>query len=320
MSDVQMVTVRAADDGMRLDRWFRQHYPNIKHGALQKMLRKGQVRVDGGRVQADRRLCPGEVVRVPPIDTDAAARPAPKPRPTSDDADFIRSLVLYEDSHILVLNKPFGLAVQGGAKTTRHIDGMLGAFEKNGERPRLVHRLDRDTGGVLVLAKTRIIAAALGESFKSHHVEKIYWALTSGVPYPWSGRIDLKLEKQGEEGAEKMRGSPKGQRAITDFQVVEPAGQKAAFVAVRPETGRTHQIRVHLSAAKAPIVGDRKYGGEKAVLEGVSSKMHLFCRQMTVPLPGRKPVTITAPLTGHMEKTWKFFGFSGGDNLDWPDL
>ncbi|MEM6650574.1 MAG: RluA family pseudouridine synthase, partial [Pseudomonadota bacterium] len=214
----------------------------------------------------------------------------------------------------------FGLAVQGGTKTTRHLDGMLGALEEGGERPRLVHRLDRDTGGLMVLGRTRKSAAQLAEAFRHHDVLKTYWALTKRVPHPPFGRIDVAIDKgKAVDGQERVGPNRLGKRAITDFQVVETAALKAAFVALRPTTGRTHQIRVHMSALKTPIIGDRKYGGTEAILEGVSEKMHLFCRSMTLPLPGRKPLTITAPLTGHMSETWAWFGFTEPHDLEWPD-
>ena len=318
MTDVQMITVSKADGDLRLDRWFRRHFPQLRHGQLQKMLRKGQVRVEGARVAADHRLTPGQVVRVPPM---PLAPETAKPAAVSGrDADFVRSLVLYEDDEVLALNKPFGLAVQGGTKTLRHLDGMLPALARDGEQPRLVHRLDRDTGGLLLLGRSRKAAATLAEAFRQHRVEKVYWALTRRVPHPVSGRIDLALEKGKTVGAgERVGPQRSGKRALTDFQVVETAGQKAAFVALRPITGRTHQIRVHLAALGTPIVGDRKYGGSDAVLEGISPQMHLFCRSMAFTLPGRRPLTLTAPLTGHMAKTWAWFGFAAPDDLEWPD-
>ncbi len=321
MSGVQQVTVTDADEGQRLDRWFRQHFPQVKQGQLQKMLRKGQVRVDGGRVQADRRVYAGEVVRVPPLSDAPAPKSPPRQGPSAADRDFIRDLVLYEDDDIIALNKPFGLAVQGGAKTTRHIDGMLDGLARGGERPRLTHRLDRDTGGVLLLGRTRKAAASLAEAFQQHRILKTYWALTRGVPHPLQGRIDLPVGKEGAEGREKMApGATGGKRAVTDFQVVETMGTRAAFVALRPETGRTHQLRVHLQALRTPIVGDRKYGGERAMLEGVAPKMHLFCQGMVVPLPGRRrPLVVTAPLTGHMADSWAFFHFEAPTDLQWPE-
>ena len=322
MSGVENVTVSDADSGQRLDRWFKRHYPALGHGQLQKPLRKGQIRVDGGRVQADRRVEAGEVIRIPPFEARAKspAGAATKSAPSAEEKDFVRSLVLYEDQEILALNKPYGLAVQGGEKITRHIDGMLGAFGEGESRPRLVHRLDRDTGGVLVLGKSRKAAAFLTEAFRRHDILKTYWALTKGVPKIPEGRIDLSVEKGGPPGKEKMRGSDDGKKAITDYQVVETAGQKAAFVALRPYTGRTHQIRVHLSALGTPIVGDRKYGGAESVLEGLEPKMHLFCRQMMVPRRGGgRPLVLTAPLTGHMAATWKLFAFEEPGELEWPD-
>ena len=197
MSQVQHVLVLEADDGLRLDRWFRKNFPQVRHGALEKYLRKGQVRVDGGRVKASHRVASGQTVRIPPIDETQMAPPAVKEKILSDrDKDFVRGLVLYEDDGLLVLNKPFGLAVQGGTNTKRHIDGLLGAFGRGDARPRLVHRLDRDTGGLLVLAKSRKSAKALGEFFQRHQVDKTYWALVAGVPVPREGRIDLPIAKR----------------------------------------------------------------------------------------------------------------------------
>jgi 23S rRNA pseudouridine955/2504/2580 synthase len=321
-----MIEVADKDDGLRLDRWFKLHYPQVRHGQLEKMLRKGQIRVDGGRSKANRRLVTGEVVRVPPLD-DAAAPAKKAPRVLStDDKKFIKSLVIYEDHHLIALNKPFGLAVQGGAKTTRHIDGMLDALAEKGERPRLVHRLDRDTGGLLILGKSRKSAALLSEAFQRHQVQKEYWALVFKMPHPQQGTIDLPLAKKmvmvGEDGHERMvpAQGEDVKKAYTDFQVVEEAGGKASFVALRPKTGRTHQLRVHCAAIGHPIIGDGKYGGEKARMEGVAPKMHLFCRAMTFPNPaGGRPITLSADLSGHMKDTWKFFNFSMTPEIEWPE-
>lgn len=327
MSGVKTLTVDEGEAGMRLDRWFRAHFPHLRHGELEKLLRTGQVRVDGGRVKANRRLEAGEAVRVPPL---AAARGDAPPResaaPRREDADFLRKLTVFEDKAVIALNKPFGLAVQGGAKTTRHIDGMLDSLEKNGERPRLVHRLDRDTGGLLLLAKTREAAARLGGAFQRHEVDKTYWALVAGAPSPREGTIDLKIAKRmvrAGEGSREMVVPAEGEdakRAITDFQTVEDAGGSAAFVALRPRTGRTHQLRVHCAALGTPIVGDGKYGGPAARLEGVAPKLHLFCRAMTFPHPlTGKATTLKAALTGHMLDTWTFFGFDTGAEVRWPE-
>lgn len=322
---VETVTVAEGEEGMRLDRWFKAHYPALRHGQLEKLLRTGQVRVDGGRVKANRRLQAGETVRVPPLGEGAAA-PAPSgSRPSREDAEFIRKLTIFEDKSILVLNKPFGLAVQGGAKTARHIDGMLASLEKDGERPRLVHRLDRDTGGVLILAKSRAVAARLGSALQRRDVDKVYWALVAGAPHPRQGTIDLPIAKRmvsAPAGMQERVVPAEGEdakKAITDFQVIDDAAPAAAFLALRPRTGRTHQLRVHCAALGTPIVGDGKYGGPAARLEGVANKLHLFCRSMSFehPKTGQR-LTVTAPLTGHMLETWKFFGFSTNATCDWP--
>ena len=289
-------------------------------------MRKGQVRVDGGRVKANRRLEVGEVVRIPP-DVPTGDRPTAKipQRLSKDDAEFVRGLVIYEDETLLVLNKPSGIAVQGGTNTTRHIDGMLSAFGKDEKRPRLVHRLDRDTSGVLVLAKTRKAASHLGFAFQKHQVIKEYWSLVVGAPLPREGTIDLPIAKKmiklkdGEQERVVPAKDDDAKKAITDFTTVDDAAGAASFVALRPLTGRTHQIRVHCAALGTPVVGDRKYGGANAIVEGVADKLHLHCRAMAFRHPSTsKEIIISAPLNGYMEKTWQFFGFDQNAVADWP--
>lgn len=331
MSSVDMQTVNDADDGLRLDRWFRAHYPALSHGGLEKLLRKGQVRVNGGRVKSGFRLTAGDTVRVPPLPpspgegADRARKPqrADAAKLASERA-FIKSITLYEDDALLVLNKPFGLAVQGGSGVTRNVDAILGALAgPEDERPRLVHRLDRDTGGVLVLAKSRKIAARVSDALKKHDVEKTYWALTVGSPRPRAGTINLAISKteKPKGGGERMaEGGADAKKAITDYMVIDDAGS-VAFVALKPVTGRTHQLRVHCAAIETVIVGDFKYGGAGARIDGVAEKLHLFCRTMRMrhPLTG-KIMAWTAPLTGHMEETWRFFNFPQPAAIDWPDL
>lgn len=308
---------------MRLDRWFRAHFPQVRHGELEKYLRKGQVRVAGGRVKANRRLEAGEEIRIPPLPENPGPEPVKKSNPA--DAELIRRMIVFEDDAIIALNKPFGLAVQGGAGTKHHLDGMLAALEKNGERPRLVHRLDRDTGGLLLVAKTRQAAQRLGDAFKGHDVDKTYWALVAGVPRPHQGTINLSIAKkmtrvgEGEEERVVPVEGGDAKKALTDYQLIEEAGT-VSFLAMRPVTGRTHQLRVHAAAIGCPIVGDGKYGGAAARIEGVSPKLHLFCRSMTFPHPatGRR-MTLKASLEGHMLETWKFFSFDRNAKAEWPE-
>lgn len=325
MSAVRTITVTEDEAGMRLDRWFRAHFPALGHGALEKLLRTGQVRVDGGRAKSNRRLDIGEAIRIPPLPEDMGGKKAKPPAPSPEDRKYLRDLTLYEDAALLVLNKPFGLAVQGGTKTARHIDAMLAALEKNGERPRLVHRLDRDTGGLLILAKTRAAAAGLGAAFRGRDVEKTYWALVVGAPRPREGTIDLPVAKRMVRAGGGERVVPAAgedaKKAVTHYQTVDEAGRRVAFVALRPVTGRTHQLRVHCAAIGTPIVGDGKYGGPAARLEGVSGRLHLFCRTMTFPHPAMgEPMTLTAPLTGHMRESWAFFGFDADARVEWPEF
>lgn len=321
MSGVESRTVKPGDDGIRLDRWFKENYPSLGFGALQKMLRKGQIRVDGGRVKASARLEAGQTVRVPPMpessNTDAHGKgPANKPKMRAEDIAFIQDLVIYQDDKIIALNKPAGLACQGGTKTTRHIDGMLdGLREKDGERPRLVHRLDKDTSGVLILAKTRSAAAQLGNVLQKREAEKIYWALVAGVPRMPKGKIDLPLIKDGGIGEEAVRvARPKedgAKRAVTLYQIMDQAAQKLAWLAMKPITGRTHQLRVHAAAVGHPIIGDGKYGGEDAFPESdLPKQLHLHARSIALPLGSGAPLIIEAPLPPHMGESWAFFGLS----------
>ncbi len=308
---------------MRVDRWFKAHFPDVRHGELEKYLRKGHVRVAGGRVKANRRLEAGEQIRIPPL----SDNPAPALRKVKPyDASEIRKMILFEDADFMALNKPFGLAVQGGTNTKHHLDGMLASLEKDGERPRLVHRLDKDTGGLMLVAKTRQAAQRLGDAFKGHAVEKTYWALAAGVPRPREGTINLAVAKKmirigdGEEERVVPADGKDSKKAMTDYQTLDEAGEGIAFLAMRPVTGRTHQLRVHAAAIGCPIIGDGKYGGPAAQVEGVSPKLHLFCRSMIFPHPktGRK-MTLFAPLTGHMLDTWNFFAFDKNAPCEWPE-
>lgn len=325
MTGVQTVTVAEKDDGLRLDRWFKTHYPALNHGALEKLLRTGQVRVNGARAKANRRVEAGETIRVPPI-KDTVPTPEKAAPPRKEDADLIRKITLFEDAHVLALNKPFGLAVQGGTKTQRHIDGMMAALEKDGERPRLVHRLDADTGGLLILAKTRRAAAALSKTFQGRGVEKTYWGLTAGRPPHPQGSIDLAIAKKmvwSDEGESERMTAADGddaKKAITDYMTLDTTGP-VSFLALKPVTGRTHQLRVHCAAMGTPIVGDRKYGGPKARVEGAGDGLMLFCRSMTFPHPETgKMTTLTAPLTGSMKECFALFDFDANAKVVWPAL
>lgn len=303
---------------MRLDRWFKRHYPALSHGHLEKLLRTGQVRVDGGRVKAGERLKAGQAIRVPPLGEAATARPRQRPAVSDHDAKDLRARVLFEDKEIIVIDKPSGLAVQGGSKTTRHLDGMLDALaSKGGERPRLVHRLDKDTSGVLVLARSAAAADRLGKAFRGRQINKLYWALVVGEPERDQGRIDLALAKKAGLRGERMERDDAGQAAVTDFAVIDRVGRQAAWLALRPRTGRTHQLRVHCAAIGTPILGDGKYGGAEAFMSGVPSKaLHLHARAIELPKRGGGVVSVTAPLPGHMAKTWKLFGFDANDTSD----
>jgi 23S rRNA pseudouridine955/2504/2580 synthase len=321
---VETRNVSAAEDGMRLDRWFKTHYAALPHSRLEKLLRTGQVRVDGGRAKASTRLATGQSVRVPPL-PDVAPPPGPKKALSKADRDFLASITLYEDDDLLVLNKPPGLAVQGGTKTTQHIDRLLEGLGDGPEtRPRLVHRLDRDTSGVLVIAKRRAVAAKLGRAFQTRSVRKIYWALVHGVPKPPHGKIEAALVKAASPEGDRVRKARAGeqdraQSAVTHYAVVDRAGQNVALVSLKPVTGRQHQLRAHMAIIGHPILGDEKYPSRSEFPAGIEKKLYLLARRISFPHPsGEGVVDVMAPLPPHMEQAFNLFGFEvrepdGGD-------
>ncbi len=313
---VEIVTVKDSEDGLRLDRFLKARYPALAFGQLQKILRTGQVRVDGARAKPQQKLEAGQSIRVPPLGEAGKADAKPKARVNAADADFIRSIILYEDKDVMVLNKPHGLAVQGGSGTTRHIDGMLAALAgPDGERPKLIHRLDRDTSGCLVVAKTRLAASALGKTFNSRSARKIYWAIVPGIPEPNQGRISTYLTKDGGVGNEKMRVARHGERdsshAITYYAVVENAANRASWLSLKPVTGRTHQLRAHLEHIGHAIMGDPKYGEAREELSSeIPKKLMLMARRITLPHPKGGTIDVTAPLPDHFKQAFDVFGFN----------
>jgi 23S rRNA pseudouridine955/2504/2580 synthase len=342
MSGVQHLTVGPEDTDQRLDRWLRAIFPQLTQGRIEKMCRKGDLRVDKGRVKPATRLVAGQVVRVPPIPDRDAPAPAPKPLVSDADAQMIQSCVLWKDDHVIALNKPPGLPTQGGSKQTRHVDGLAEALKFGyDEKPRLVHRLDKDTSGVLMLARTRAAAQGLTAALRHKQTRKIYWALVAGVPTPYLGEIRYGLVKapghgKGGEG-EKMRAIHPGEvartegakRAHTLYATLYRVAGRASWVALEPLTGRTHQLRAHMAEIGHPIIGDGKYGGSSqdnmgdgwgAQLGGViSRKLHLHARSMTFehPVTG-KPITVTAPLPEHMAHSWDTLGWDESIAADDP--
>jgi len=321
----ETVHISKDDDGIRLDRWFKRHHPALTHGHLEKLLRTGQVRLDGKRAKSSDRVEKGQTLRLPP-QLGSVETERPRAQPKQQDGSILQDLVLYQDDVVIVLNKPSGLATQGGSGIAQHIDGMLDAlsFGKK-QRPRLVHRLDRDTSGVLLIARTVPAAAALAESLRRRDASKIYWALTKGVPEKRHGTIKLALAKEGGHGKHgqdervvaKEKADEDAKHAITDYAVLDRAGDEFAWVAAKPVTGRTHQIRVHLAVLGHPIIGDFKYGGTEARPRGgIEDKLHLHARSIDIAHPSGGRLTVTAPLSPHMMKTWKFLGFDPNANVD----
>jgi 23S rRNA pseudouridine955/2504/2580 synthase len=314
---VQTVTVTTDEDNMRVDRFFEARFPGLSFSHIQRIIRKGEVRVNGKRTQPKARLEAGQRLRIPPLKLEAPVPRDDAPAAQKDRA-FLKGITLYEDADVLVLNKPMGLAVQGGSGTVRHIDGMLGSLRGPGpdaQRPRLVHRLDKDTAGCLLVAKTRFAAAALSKTFRTRAARKIYWALVVGVPKPKQGRVSTYLAKQEVEEDSFMRiakhGDKDAMHAVTYYAVVETAAQKLSWISLKPVTGRTHQLRAHVAHVGNPIVGDPKYFNIEnwQLPGGIQDKLHLLARRIVVPHPRGGAINVSAPLPPHMQQSWNLLGF-----------
>ena len=314
-SSVQNVAVTADEAGMRVDRFFEARFPGLSFSHIQRVIRKGEVRVDGKRTQPKNRLQAGQSVRIPPLRLDA-----PKPQAGGGEAadktrEFLKSITLHEDADVLVLNKPMGLAVQGGSGTVRHLDGMLDVLrDARGQRPRLVHRLDKDTAGCLLVAKTRFAATALAKTFRTRAARKIYWALVAGVPKVQQGRISTYLAKEEREDESVMRIARHGEKgashAVTYYAVVETAGPLLSWLSLKPVTGRTHQLRAHMDHIGHPIVGDPKYFSLEnwKLPGGMQDRLHLLARRIAVPHPRGGAIDVIAPLPQHMAQSWNLLG------------
>jgi 23S rRNA pseudouridine955/2504/2580 synthase len=311
---VQTVAVTADENGMRVDRFLEARFPGLSFSHIQRIIRKGELRVNGKRTQPKDRLQTGQAVRIPPLRVEA------KPQRVDSEADktraFLKSITLYEDADVVVLNKPMGLAVQGGSGTVKHVDGMLEVMrDAAGQRPRLVHRLDKDTAGCLLVAKTRFAAAALAKTFRSRSARKIYWALVAGVPKPRQGRISTFLAKEEAEHDSFMRiaqhGDEGASHAVTYYAVVETAARQLAWLSLKPVTGRTHQLRAHCAHIDHPIVGDPKYFSKENwdLPGGLQNRLHLLARRIAVPHPRGGAIDVTAPLPPHMQQSWNLLGF-----------
>ena len=316
MTGVETVTVRPEEGAGRLDRWFKRRYPGLTHGRLEKLLRTGQIRIDGKRARAGDPVAPGQAIRVPPLpETPAPSLKPSAPRARPQDAALLREAVLYRDDWAIVVNKPAGLAVQGGTNTDRHVDALLDGLRfESKERPRLVHRLDKNTSGVLLIARNPAAAAFFTRAFRDKTARKVYWAITVGLPELRQGRIDLALAKRaGIGGGERVHADEEGKSAITYYTVVDHAGTRASWLALLPVTGRTHQLRAHCAEIGTPILGDGKYGGSGAQLAGgaAARQLHLHARSLDIPHPQGGMLSVTAPLPAHMRRMWEFFGFDG---------
>ena len=316
----QPIEIAKDEDGLRLDRWFRQRFPELTHSHLQKLLRTGQIRLNSKRVKSNARVEAGQRVRVPrSIQEESKLAPSVRPPPglSKRDRDEIERMIIFEDDAVVVLNKPFGLAVQGGTGTRRHVDGLLSGMTDRfgGKRPRLVHRLDRDTTGVLLVAKTREAASNLGQTFSTRSAAKTYWALVKGVPRPSQGKVEAALVKASGPDGDHIRKSEAGEQdramhAATHYSVIETVATKAAWMSLKPITGRQHQLRAHMDILGHPIVGDNKYPSDQIFADGeIDEMLHLHARRLVIPHPMLSTtIDITAPLPEHMRRTWKTLG------------
>ncbi len=322
MKAVETVAVSENDGTARIDRWLRRRYPHLTQGQIEKLIRTGQVRVDGARVKASDRVSPGQSVRIPPL-PDPSERPAPGGI-SQKDAAFVRSLVLHRDDDVIVLNKPPGLAVQGGAKTTRHLDALLEGLRFDAEKkPKLIHRLDRDTSGCLVLARHPRAAAFLGEAFRDRDTDKIYWAIVAGSPRPKVGEIRGWMRKApGARDADRemmvqaVQTEEGAVHAVTQYAVIAEAAQRAAWVSLRPVTGRTHQLRFHMAEIGHAIAGDPKYKCDRPTPNGLQGALHLHARALRLPHPSGGELNVTAALAPHMRAAFDLLGFDERDGRD----
>ena len=323
MAAERTFTVNEDDDGIRLDRWFKRNQPDVSFNLVSRWARTGQLRLDGKRVAPGERIAAGQEIRVPPVEAEPQKQAARKPKRdplTPEEEEFVRSLAIYENEHGFVLNKPPGLATQGGTKTTNHLDRLLDGLASETEtRPKLVHRLDKDTSGALLVARTARAAAFFSKSFSGRTARKVYWALVVGVPSLEEGMIDAPLAKQPGSGGEKMHiDEEHGLPAKTRWRIIDRAGNRAAWVELQPLTGRTHQLRAHMAAIGHPIVGDGKYGGAESFLTGgISRKLHLHARRLKIDSPGGGSIDVTAALPDDFEQTLESLGFelAAGDRI-----
>ncbi|HLN10231.1 MAG TPA: RluA family pseudouridine synthase [Xanthobacteraceae bacterium] len=313
---VQTLAVTSDESGMRVDRFLEARFPSLSFSHIQRVIRKGELRVNGKRASPKDRLEAGQAVRIPPLRLDAPRTVSPANAAAQQTREFLNSIMLYEDADVMVLNKPIGLAVQGGSGTARHVDGLLDVLRSpDGQRPRLVHRLDKDTAGCLLVAKTRFAAAALAKSFRSRSARKTYWALVAGVPRPRQGRISTFLAKEEREDDAIMRiarhGEEGASHAVTYYAVVETAARQLAWLSLKPVTGRTHQLRAHCAHIGHPIVGDPKYFSLEnwQLPGGLQNRLHLLARRIAIPHPRGGAIDVTAPLPPHMMQSWNLLGF-----------
>jgi 23S rRNA pseudouridine955/2504/2580 synthase len=322
MAEPRTFTVDDDDDGIRLDRWFKRHMPEVSFNLVSRWARTGQLRINGKKAIPGDRIEAGQQIRVPPQEAEPVRSARPQPKRdllTEEEEQFVREMVIFEDRNAFALNKPPGLATQGGTKTSKHLDRLLDGLAGEGGRPKLVHRLDKDTSGVLLVAKSARSAGYFAKAFAGRTARKVYWALVIGVPPGEEGLIDAPLAKQPGTGGEKMHVDfENGQPAKTRWKLIDRAGNRAAWIELQPLTGRTHQLRAHMASLGHPIVGDAKYGGVEAFLTGgISRKLHLHARRLRIDAPDGGAIDVSADLPTHFAESLAMLGFNpmAGDSL-----
>lgn len=295
----EIIKIQPEDSGQRLDRWLKRHFKgSIPYTLLQKLIRTGQIRLNGKRIKTDTILEEGQELRLPPLAPSEKPIKTP-PKIRASDLEAFQESILYEDNDVLVLNKPIGWAVQGGTNLKFHLDQILQNHPTYG-RLFLTHRLDRETSGVLILAKSREAAAFITQAFKEKIIEKTYWALIVGEPPLDEGEIHEPLEKKTPRGTMTVD-------AETHYRVLG-AKRGITWVELMPLTGRTHQLRQHMAMIGCPILGDGLYGGREAHPFGKRSAFHLHARQISFTGPTAKQIQVQAPLPEELLKTFRELG------------
>ncbi len=283
----QTVTITEQDNDIRLDRFFKRHFPDVPFGMVAKAVRRKAIRLNGARCDVSTRLCTGDVISFPSFNVDE--NPTEVKKDFSKQAREFEKYIIYKDSYILVINKPAGLAVQGGTGINVSVDDLATHWNFEYEdKPKLVHRIDKETSGILILARKVDVAAELSELFKRRQIDKFYTAITKGVIDPRTGTLVSYLaKKQVDDDYEKVVSTTDGKKAITNYEVIDYAASSYALLSLNILTGRTHQIRQQLAEKNCPILGDSKYGNRESTPNFIKPKLYLHATLLKFELRGK---------------------------------